>query len=94
MAGILRLGLKAFARNQPIRLQAFSIQQVECSSVVAGSTQHTLSVRKRIDKTREKNLLGGGQKRIEKQHAKVCKKLTKFCYTVENHIQYQKEIEM
>jgi len=42
-----------------------------CMSVVAGSTQHTLSVKKRIDKTREASLLGGGQKRIDKQHQKV-----------------------
>ena len=47
------------------------IKQSRCCAVVAGSTQHTLSVRKRIEKTREAALLGGGKKRIDKQHEKV-----------------------
>ena len=32
---------------------------------------HTLDVKKNIEKTREKAYLGGGQKRIDKQHKKV-----------------------
>ena len=32
---------------------------------------HTLTVKKNIEDTREKALLGGGQKRIDKQHKKV-----------------------
>ena len=47
------------------------IKQSRCCAVVAGSTQHTLSVRKRIEKTREAALQGGGKKRIAKQHEKV-----------------------
>lgn len=35
-----------------------------------GSSQHTLSVKNKIDSTKEKALLGGGLKRIEKQHLK------------------------
>jgi hypothetical protein len=32
--------------------------------MAAGSSQHTLSVKNKIEKTKEKALLGGGQKRI------------------------------
>lgn len=38
--------------------------------MAAGSSQHTLSVKNKIEKTKEKALLGGGQKRIDKQHQK------------------------
>ncbi|KAH3804211.1 hypothetical protein DPMN_132493 [Dreissena polymorpha] len=64
------------ARNVLSRSNVFSLQNIvnkhaRCCSVVAGSTQHALSVKRRIDKAREASLLGGGQKRIEKQHQKV-----------------------
>lgn len=39
--------------------------------MAAGSSQHTLSVKNKIEKTKEKALLGGGQNRIDKQHQKV-----------------------
>ena len=32
---------------------------------------HTLEVKEKIEKTRDQALLGGGQKRIDKQHQKV-----------------------
>ena len=34
---------------------------------------HTLGVRKRIEEARQKALLGGGQKRIDRQHKRVQK---------------------
>ncbi|ESO96016.1 hypothetical protein LOTGIDRAFT_116228 [Lottia gigantea] len=39
-------------------------------AAVAGSTEHTLEVKRRIEDKRERALLGGGQKRIAKQHQK------------------------
>lgn len=45
-------------------------QRAWCS-VVAGSTEHTMHVRRRIESTKKAALLGGGVKRIEKQHKKV-----------------------
>nr|WDE40207.1 propionyl-CoA carboxylase beta chain [Tegillarca granosa] len=44
-------------------------QRAWCS-VVAGSTEHTMHVRRRIESTKAAALLGGGVKRIEKQHKK------------------------
>ena len=57
--------LKATKRCQQL------IQSARCS-MVAGSAQHTLNVRRKIDETKKKAFLGGGEKRIEKQHKKVC----------------------
>lgn len=48
-----------------------SIQRAWYSMAAVGSSQHTLSVKNKIDSTKEKALLGGGLKRIEKQHLKV-----------------------
>ncbi|XP_063426673.1 propionyl-CoA carboxylase beta chain, mitochondrial-like [Mytilus trossulus] len=47
-----------------------SIQRAWYSMAAVGSSQHTLSVKNKIDSTKEKALLGGGLKRIEKQHLK------------------------
>lgn len=44
-------------------------------SVVAGSAQHTLSVRKKVDELREKSVQGGGARRVEQQHKKVLYKM-------------------
>ncbi|KAK3095970.1 hypothetical protein FSP39_021495 [Pinctada imbricata] len=41
-----------------------------CATMTAGSTEHTLSVKKRIADTKAAALQGGGKKRIQKQHAK------------------------
>ena len=71
MAGTWRITRALFARKQLLSASNIISKNVRCCSVVAGSTQHTLSVKKRIDKTREAALLGGGQKRIDKQHKKV-----------------------
>lgn len=71
MAGVCRFARNLLAKNNAFSLQFSIVKHARCSSVVAGSTQHTLSVKRRIDKTRESALLGGGQKRIEKQHQKV-----------------------
>lgn len=38
------------------------------------STVHTLKVAEQIKERRKKALLGGGEKRIDAQHKKVCKK--------------------
>ncbi len=35
------------------------------------TASHTLAVKKKIDSTRERAMLGGGQRRIDKQHQKV-----------------------
>lgn len=71
MAGVCRFARNLLVRNKAIALTNAISRHVRCMSVVAGSTQHTLSVKRRIDKTREAALLGGGQKRIDKQHQKV-----------------------
>lgn len=42
-----------------------------CATMAAGSTEHTLSVKKRISDTKAAALQGGGPKRIQKQHDKV-----------------------
>ena len=65
MASLQRLGRCFLASTTSF------VKQSRCCAVVAGSTQHTLSVRKRIEKTREAALMGGGKKRIDKQHQKV-----------------------
>ncbi|KAL4219900.1 hypothetical protein ACF0H5_020312 [Mactra antiquata] len=57
-------------RNIFLNSQRLILNSVRPCSVVAGSTQHALSVKNRIDKTREASLLGGGAKRIAKQHQK------------------------
>ena len=61
------------------------IKQTRCCTVVAGSTQHTLSVRKRIERTREAALLGGGLKRIDKQHKKVSTSISCIAKSVDCH---------
>ena len=40
----------------------------------AGSLENTLNVKERIEMTRNKALLGGGQNRIDAQHKKVNRK--------------------
>ncbi|XP_050389497.2 propionyl-CoA carboxylase beta chain, mitochondrial [Patella vulgata] len=52
--------IRCVQRTAPLRKYA----------VVAGTTEHTLAVRDRIADKRKRALLGGGQKRIEKQHQK------------------------
>lgn len=58
-------------RNPAVLRAGRQWQQTALCSVVAGSAQHTLSVRKRIESMKKAALLGGGQKRIDKQHEKV-----------------------
>lgn len=58
-------------RNPAVLRAGRQWQQTARCSVVAGSAQHTLSVRKRIEDMKKAALLGGGQKRIDKQHEKV-----------------------
>ena len=71
MAGVCRFARNLLVKNRAIALSSSIARHARCMSVVAGSTQHTMSVKKRIDRTRETALLGGGQKRIDKQHQKV-----------------------
>lgn len=70
MATVCRLTARLF-RNSAVLRQSRQWQQTALCSVVAGSAQHTLSVRKRIENMKKAALIGGGQKRIDKQHAKV-----------------------
>ena len=66
MAGLLRhCGI--FARNA-VRSQRMFDTVI---SKRLYSSELTLAVRKRIEDTRQQALDGGGQKRIDKQHAKV-----------------------
>ncbi|XP_046374559.1 propionyl-CoA carboxylase beta chain, mitochondrial-like [Haliotis cracherodii] len=65
MATFMRLSRSLLSRNViPLR------SQEKWCAVVAGSTEHTLGVKKRIETTRQRALLGGGQKRIDTQHKK------------------------
>ncbi|XP_060606377.1 propionyl-CoA carboxylase beta chain, mitochondrial-like [Ruditapes philippinarum] len=70
MAGVARLTKAVLHKSRLLASSNVILKNARCCSVVAGSTQHTLSVKKRIDKTREASLLGGGEKRIAKQHQK------------------------
>jgi len=51
-------------------VQDASGKPVLARGVAAGSSQHTLAVRQKINEMRKKALLGGGEKRIESQHKK------------------------
>jgi len=51
-------------------IQDFSGNPPLTRGVAVGSSEHTLAVRKKIDETRKKALLGGGEKRIDAQHKK------------------------
>ena len=66
MAGLLR-HCRIFARNA-VRSQRMFDTVI---SKRLYSSELTLAVRKRIEDTRQQALDGGGQKRIDKQHAKV-----------------------
>ena len=66
MAGLLR-NCGIFARNA-VRSQRMFDTVI---SKRLYSSELTLAVRKRIEDTRQEALDGGGQKRIDKQHAKV-----------------------
>ena len=55
-----------------IKKGLFSQVRISCTLQKRWQTsQHTLSVKKKIDETRDKAYQAGGQKRIEKQHEKV-----------------------
>ncbi|KAK3605575.1 hypothetical protein CHS0354_005880 [Potamilus streckersoni] len=70
MASMYRL-LRCFSRDSRLTNTGRHLfLQTRCCAVSAGSTEHTLKVRKRIEETRERALLGGGPKRIESQHKK------------------------
>ncbi|XP_064614857.1 propionyl-CoA carboxylase beta chain, mitochondrial-like [Liolophura sinensis] len=66
---ISRLGGRIVAKSAT-KQRLFIQQQVRWCAVAAGSTEHTLSVQKRIEKTRAAAVLGGGQRRIDNQHKK------------------------
>lgn len=69
MASVVRFTARLL-RNPAVLRAGRQWQQTARCSVVAGSAQHTLSVRKRIEDMKKAALLGGGQKRIDKQHEK------------------------
>ncbi|XP_041357462.1 propionyl-CoA carboxylase beta chain, mitochondrial-like [Gigantopelta aegis] len=69
MASLLRFS-RGFLRSPSLSQYIVGNHQRRWSVIVAGSTEHTMGVRKRIYEMREKALLGGGQKRIDKQHKK------------------------
>lgn len=70
MASMYRV-LRCFSRDSRLTNTGRHLfLQTRCCAVSAGSTEHTLKVRKRIEETRERALLGGGPKRIESQHRK------------------------
>ncbi|KAL3846808.1 hypothetical protein ACJMK2_017764 [Sinanodonta woodiana] len=70
MASIYRL-LRCVSRDSRLTNTGRCLfLQTRCAAVSVGSTEHTLKVRKRIEETRERALLGGGPKRIESQHRK------------------------
>lgn len=70
MASVGRLAARLL-RNSAFLRSGRQWQQTALNSVVAGSAQQTLSVRKRIEDMKNAALVGGGQKRIDKQHEKV-----------------------
>ncbi|WAR28002.1 PCCB-like protein, partial [Mya arenaria] len=70
MAAACRFARNFLLKNSAFPKQSAIFRHARCMGVVAGSTQHTLSVKRRIDKARDASLLGGGQKRIDKQHQK------------------------
>ena len=70
MASVGRLAARVL-RNSAFLRSGRQWQQTALNSVVAGSAQQTLSVRKRIEDMKNAALVGGGQKRIAKQHEKV-----------------------
>ena len=53
---------------------------------------HTLEVKEKIEKTRDQALLGGGQKRIDKQHQKVKTKHISPCTGSRPQKKVRKEI--
>lgn len=72
MASLTLRRLQGFAQKSLIS-QRCHVQPFQRTwyCVVAGSSQHTMSVKNRIEDTKQRALLGGGLKRIEKQHQKV-----------------------
>ena len=70
MAALSRISSRLFRQQSVSRLiMPLSVTQWYCK--VAGSMEQTLSVKHRIDNTRERAYLGGGQRRIDNQHKKV-----------------------
>ena len=71
MATLQRFSRCFLHKNHFLAATTSLIKQTRCCEVVAGSTRHTLSVRRKIEETKEAALQGGGKKRIDKQHQKV-----------------------
>lgn len=70
MAALVRLCSRAFQQNAVSR-QTLPLSAMQWYSGAAGSMENTLDVKHRIDDTRKRALLGGGQRRIDAQHKKV-----------------------